>query len=52
MDDFKTKMDELVKQSKTLAEVAKTDDESKMKEQFKNTAGACKSCQDKYRNED
>ena len=52
MDDFKTKMDELVRQSKTLADVSKTGDESKMKEQFKKTAGACKSCHDKYRNED
>ena len=52
MDDFKTKMDELVRQSKTLADVSKTGNESKMKEQFKKTAGACKSCHDKYRNED
>src|SRR5690349_10475751 len=33
MDDFKAKMDELVKQSKLLAEVAKSGDEAKMKEQ-------------------
>ncbi|MGN6517971.1 MAG: c-type cytochrome [Dokdonella sp.] len=52
MDDFKAKMDELVKQSKLLAEVSKSGDEAKMKEQFKETAGACKGCHDKYRNEE
>lgn len=52
MDDFKSKMDELVTQSKALAEVAKTGDEAKTREQFKKTAGACKSCHDKYRSED
>jgi cytochrome c556 len=52
MDDFKSKMDELVKQSKLLAEVAKSGDEAKMKEQFKQTAGACKACHEKYRSED
>jgi cytochrome c556 len=45
-------MDELVTQSKALAEVAKTGDEAKTREQFKKTAGACKSCHDKYRSED
>ena len=52
MDDFKSKMDDLVKQSKLLAEVAKSGDEAKMKDQFKQTAGACKACHDKYRSED
>lgn len=52
MDDFKAKMDDLVKQSKLLAEVAKSGDEAKMKEQFKQTAGACKACHEKYRNEE
>jgi cytochrome c556 len=52
MDDFKSKMDDLVKQSKLLADVAKGGDEAKMKEQFKQTAGACKACHDKYRKED
>ncbi|MEO7063528.1 MAG: cytochrome c [Dokdonella sp.] len=51
-DDFKSKMDELVNQSRALAEIAKGGDEAKMKEQFKTTAGACKSCHDKYRTED
>ena len=52
MNDFKVKMDDLVTQSKALNEVAKGGDETKMKEQFKKTAGACKACHDKYRNED
>ncbi|WP_343793856.1 cytochrome c [Dokdonella soli] len=52
MDDFKSKMDDLVTQSKALADVAKSGDEAKMKDQFKKTAGACKACHDKYRNED
>lgn len=52
MDDFKAKMDDLVKQSKLLAEVAKSGDEAKMKEQFKQTANACKACHEKYRAEE
>ncbi|MFI4969305.1 MAG: c-type cytochrome [Lysobacterales bacterium] len=52
MDDFKSKMDDLVRQSQALADIAKDGDEAKMKEQFKQTAGACKACHDKYRNEE
>lgn len=52
MDDFKAKMDALVKESKLLADIAKSGDEAKTKEQFKQTAGACKACHDKYRSED
>ena len=52
MDDFKLKMEDLVKQSKLLAEVAKSGDEARMKEQFKQTAEACKACHEKYRSED
>ena len=52
MADFKTKMDDLVTQSKLLADVAKGGDEAKTKDQFKKTAEACKACHDKYRNED
>ncbi|HEY6942586.1 cytochrome c [Dokdonella sp.] len=52
MDDFKAKMNDLVEQSKRLAEVAKSGDEAKMKEQFKQTAAACKACHDKYRSEE
>jgi len=51
MDDFKSKMDELVTQSKALADIAKGGDEAKIRDQFKKTAGACKSCHDKYRAE-
>jgi cytochrome c556 len=52
MDDFKSKLDDFVKQSKALADIAKGGDEAKMKEQFKTTAATCKACHDKYRNED
>ncbi|HEV7491621.1 MAG TPA: cytochrome c [Rhodanobacteraceae bacterium] len=52
MDDFKSKMSDLVRESKTLADVAKAGDEAKTRDQFKKTAGTCKSCHDKYRNED
>ena len=48
-DDFKAKMDDFITQAKALAEVAKGGDEAKMKEQFKKTAGTCKSCHDGYR---
>ena len=52
MDDFKSKMNDLVRETRSLADVAKTNDEAKTREQFKKTAGACKSCHDKYRNEE
>ncbi len=52
MDDFKSKMSDLVRETKALAEVAKAGDEAKTREQFKKTAGACKSCHDKYRSEE
>ncbi|MEO5622524.1 MAG: cytochrome c [Dokdonella sp.] len=52
MDDFKSKMGDLVTQSKALADISRGGDEARMKEQFKKTAGACKACHDKYRNED
>jgi cytochrome c556 len=51
-DDFKTKMDALVTQSRALADIAKGGDEAKIRDQFKKTAGACKSCHDKYRSEE
>ncbi|HET6545865.1 MAG TPA: cytochrome c [Rhodanobacteraceae bacterium] len=50
--DFQSKMKTLVLESKALAEVAGTGDEAKMKAQFRKTAGACKSCHDKYREEE
>jgi len=52
IDDFKTKMDAFVTQSKALADLSKAGDEAKIREQFKKTAGACKSCHDKYRSEE
>ena len=52
MDDFKLKMGDLVTQSKALADISSSGDEAKVKEQFKKTAGTCKACHDKYRNED
>ena len=52
MDDFKSKMNDLVRETKALADVSKGGDEAKMREQFKKTAGACKSCHDKYRSEE
>lgn len=52
MDDFKSKMSDLVRETKALADVAKAGDEAKAREQFKKTAGACKSCHDKYRSEE
>ena len=48
-DDFKSKLNDLVEQSKALSEVAKGGDEAKMKEQFKKLGGACKACHDKYK---
>lgn len=52
MDDFRSKMDTLVKESRALADIARTGDETRTKDQFKKTAGACKSCHDKYRSEE
>ena len=52
MDDFKRKMSDLVRETKNLSDVAKGGDEAKTREQFKKTAGACKSCHDKYRSEE
>ncbi len=49
---FEAKMDDFVRASKLLAEVARGGDEAKAKEQFKATAGACKACHDRYRVDD
>lgn len=48
-DDFQSKLNDLVNESKTLSDVAKGGDEAKMKEQFKKVGGACKACHDKYK---
>ena len=52
MEGFKAKMDDFVRESKRLAEVARAGDETKAKEQFKATAAACKACHEKYRIDD
>jgi len=48
-DDFKSKLTDLVNESKTMSEVAKAGDEAKSKEQFKKLGGTCKACHDKYK---
>ena len=48
-DDFKSKLDDLVTEAKNLNEAAKTGDETKMRDQFKKTAEACKACHEKYK---
>lgn len=48
-DDFKSKLNDLIEQSRTMSEVAKGGDEAKMKEQYKKLGGACKACHDKYK---
>jgi len=48
-DDFKSKLNDLVNESKTMSEVAKAGDEAKSKEQFKKLGGTCKACHDKYK---
>ena len=48
-DDFQSKLNDLINESKALSEVAKGGDEAKMKDQFKKLGGACKACHDKYK---
>jgi len=48
-DDFQSKYDDLVAQSKVLSTVAHSGDEAAMKDQFKKTAQACKACHEKYK---
>ncbi|HEX3896384.1 MAG TPA: cytochrome c [Rudaea sp.] len=48
-DDFKSKLNDLVAEAKNLNEAAKSGDETKMKDQFKKTADACKACHEKYK---
>lgn len=50
-DDFQSKLNDLINESKTLGDVARTGDEGKMKDQFKKLGGACKACHDKYKQE-
>ena len=51
-DDFQSKLNDLIDESKTLSEAAKTGDEAKTKEQFKKLGEACKACHDKYKEKD
>ncbi len=48
-DDFRSKYDDLVKQTQALATVSASGDKARMIEQFKHTAGACKACHKKYK---
>ncbi|MEP6485563.1 MAG: cytochrome c [Rudaea sp.] len=48
-DNFKSKLDDFIVETKALNEAAKTGDETKMKDQFRRTAESCKSCHDPYR---
>jgi len=51
-DDFQSKAKDLNTQAKLLADIAKANDETKDKEQFKKVAEACKACHDKYKKKD
>ena len=48
-DDFKSKYDDLLTQSKALSEAAHGGDAATMRDQFKKTAEACKACHEKYK---
>ena len=48
-DDFQSKLNDLIDESKAMSEVAAGGDEANMKEQFKKLGGACKACHDKYK---
>lgn len=48
-DDFNMKMNALIQETRTLAEVASNGNQDAIKEQFIKTAGTCKSCHKKYR---
>jgi cytochrome c556 len=51
-DDFQSKAKDLDREAKLLADVAKSNDEAKDKEQFKKVASTCKACHDKYKKKD
>ena len=48
-DTFHAKDDDLITETKALAAVAKSGDADKMKQQFKQTAHACKACHEKFK---
>jgi cytochrome c556 len=50
-DDFQSKLNDLINESKALSDVARAGDEGRMKDQFKKLGGACKACHDKYKQE-
>ncbi len=49
--EFKELMTAMVGKASALAEVAKEGDEDKSKAAFRELAGACRACHDKYRND-
>jgi cytochrome c556 len=51
LDDFKQRMDALVKETAKLAEAAKGGDEGAMKAAFGDTVKVCKGCHDEYQEE-
>jgi cytochrome c556 len=48
-EDFQAKVDDFIRESKSLDETARSGDETKMKDQFKKLAGTCKGCHEKYK---
>ena len=48
-EDFQGKVTDLINASKAFADIARSSDEAKTKEEFKKLAGACKNCHDKYK---
>lgn len=48
-DDFKAKMDDMVRESSALAQVADGGDTGAIKDQFGKTAKTCKACHKKYK---
>ena len=51
-DDFTSKANALVEQTKLLADATHSGDEAKFKAQFAKTAEACKNCHEKYKKDD
>ncbi|MGH8123074.1 MAG: c-type cytochrome [Rudaea sp.] len=48
-DDFQSKAKDFNREALALADIAKSNDQAKDKQQFKKLAGACKACHDKYK---
>lgn len=48
-EDFQSKANDFASEAKALSDVAKSGDETKMKDQFRKLAGTCKGCHDKYK---